>query len=450
MAEQEKLRAEDIPDEEFSLTGGAEEQGITISSDLIRGHINTIILRSLYDGDKYGYDIINEIEKKSGGLYTLKQPTLYSALKRLETLRYVESYYGDFSNGGRRKYFRLTDKGKEITERNLSEWEYSRTIIDSLISDGNAHYDFSFITEKQKELLDIKKTLAARESALEDERNALNNLKNELQRERSLLSVQSSSLSTQKSDFNELKDKINAQKAELEEKQRILSEKQGEIDDKEIELNEKQNEIREAKAELERQRGEIDALKNTVEFQKIELDDKITELDEVKASTVAQSEELEEKQSELSSLQEELAQKQDDLLSIQAELEESAPRSKRQKALAERESAVSTLQSSAADKESELAARTAALEAAETRLADKQKKSKPPKKKSGFSAQTSKNGRSPSIPCGRSSTKKPRIITTCFPASETNSRSWRNRKSCSNSGRRNMKACGRKTKSFRR
>ena len=55
--------------EEFSLTGGAEEQGITtISSDLIRGHINTIILRSLYDGDKYGYDIINEIEKKSGGL----------------------------------------------------------------------------------------------------------------------------------------------------------------------------------------------------------------------------------------------------------------------------------------------------------------------------------------------------------------------------------------------
>ena len=111
MAEQEKLRAEDIPDEEFSLTGGAEEQGITISSDLIRGHINTIILRSLYDGDKYGYDIINEIEKKSGGLYTLKQPTLYSALKRLEALRYVESYYGDFSNGGqgdhRKKSFRM-------------------------------------------------------------------------------------------------------------------------------------------------------------------------------------------------------------------------------------------------------------------------------------------------------------------------------------------------------
>ena len=90
------------------MTGG-EEQSLGISADLIRGHINTIILRCLYEGDKYGYDIIYEIERKSGGLYSLKQPTLYSALKRLESLNYVTSYYGDFSNGGRRKYFSLTD-----------------------------------------------------------------------------------------------------------------------------------------------------------------------------------------------------------------------------------------------------------------------------------------------------------------------------------------------------
>ena len=44
--------------ENGGITGG-EEQNLSISSDLIRGHINTIILRSLYDGDKYGYDIIN-------------------------------------------------------------------------------------------------------------------------------------------------------------------------------------------------------------------------------------------------------------------------------------------------------------------------------------------------------------------------------------------------------
>ena len=54
-----------------------------ISADLIRGHINTIILRTLDERDKYGYEIMNEIEEKSHGQYTLKQPTLYSALKRL-------------------------------------------------------------------------------------------------------------------------------------------------------------------------------------------------------------------------------------------------------------------------------------------------------------------------------------------------------------------------------
>ncbi len=115
----------------------------SISSDLIRGHINTIILRALYERDKYGYEIIDDIEAKSHGQYTLKQPTLYSALKRLENQGYIKAYWktDEVSSGGRRKYFTLTESGKMITEKNLSEWEYSRTIIDSLISDRS--FDFS-------------------------------------------------------------------------------------------------------------------------------------------------------------------------------------------------------------------------------------------------------------------------------------------------------------------
>lgn len=113
----------------------------SISADLIRGHINTIILRSLYDGDKYGYEIIAEIEQKSHGQYSLKQPSLYSALKRLETQNYITSYWGGSVGGGRRKYFSLTEEGKKISEQNQSEWEYSRTVIDSLISDKD--FDFN-------------------------------------------------------------------------------------------------------------------------------------------------------------------------------------------------------------------------------------------------------------------------------------------------------------------
>ena len=118
-----------------------EKEEKSISSDLIRGHINTIILRSLSDSDKYGYEIIAEIERKSCGQYSIKQPSLYSALKRLETQGFVTSYWGGTAGGGRRKYFSLTEEGKAITEQNRSEWEYSRTIIDSLISDRD--FDFS-------------------------------------------------------------------------------------------------------------------------------------------------------------------------------------------------------------------------------------------------------------------------------------------------------------------
>ena len=56
----------------------------SVNIDLIRGHMDTIILRTLSNEDKYGYEILDEIKGKSNNLYSLKQPTLYSCLKRLE------------------------------------------------------------------------------------------------------------------------------------------------------------------------------------------------------------------------------------------------------------------------------------------------------------------------------------------------------------------------------
>ena len=103
-----------------------------ISSDLIRGHIDTIILYSLMDGDKFAQQISDSIEEKSNKEYKMNQATLYSSLKRLENLKLVSSYWND-SNSGRRKFFKLSEKGKETVETNLSNWSYSRSIIDRLM-----------------------------------------------------------------------------------------------------------------------------------------------------------------------------------------------------------------------------------------------------------------------------------------------------------------------------
>lgn len=105
----------------------------SISSDLIRGHIDTIILYSLIDGDKFAQQISDCIEQKSNNEYKINQATLYSSLKRLETLRNVSSYMNDAGELGRRKFFRLTTQGKKVVEQNLNSWTYSKNIIDKLM-----------------------------------------------------------------------------------------------------------------------------------------------------------------------------------------------------------------------------------------------------------------------------------------------------------------------------
>ena len=103
-----------------------------ISSDLIRGHIDTIILHTLLDGDKYAQQISESVEIKSEKKYVLNQATLYSSLKRLENLKFVSSYWFDASDG-RRKYFKITENGKQEVDKNLSSWAFSRQIIDKLV-----------------------------------------------------------------------------------------------------------------------------------------------------------------------------------------------------------------------------------------------------------------------------------------------------------------------------
>ena len=109
----------------------------SIDSDLIRGHIDTIILKILKTGDRYGYEIIKDVETKSNGTYELKQPTLYSCLKRLESQGLISSYWSDSDIGGKRHYYKLTERGENDLKKNQEEWLKSRSIIDNLIYEEN-------------------------------------------------------------------------------------------------------------------------------------------------------------------------------------------------------------------------------------------------------------------------------------------------------------------------
>lgn len=104
-----------------------------LSSDLLRGHTDTIILNLLLDGDKYGYQITKLIYENSAQQYELKEATMYSSLKRLEQDGHITSYWGDESQGGRRKYYRITPSGRELYETNKRSWDHAKKILGTLL-----------------------------------------------------------------------------------------------------------------------------------------------------------------------------------------------------------------------------------------------------------------------------------------------------------------------------
>lgn len=92
-----------------------------------------MILKLLGDGDKYGYEITKRIYELSEHEYELKEATMYSSLKRLEADGHIISYWGDESQGGRRKYYRITTTGAAQYEHNKKNWQFAQKILKKLV-----------------------------------------------------------------------------------------------------------------------------------------------------------------------------------------------------------------------------------------------------------------------------------------------------------------------------
>lgn len=104
-----------------------------VTSDLLRGHTDTIVLGILRSGDSYGYEIYKKIIEKSEGKYELKEATLYASFRRLEEQGCITSYWGDETQGGRRKYYKITAVGENTYNLNKQDWEFAKKIIDQIL-----------------------------------------------------------------------------------------------------------------------------------------------------------------------------------------------------------------------------------------------------------------------------------------------------------------------------
>lgn len=106
-----------------------------ISSDVIRGYNDTMILYMLLDGESYGYEISKNIKKLSQEKYIMKETTLYSAFTRLENNGYIESFHKDETLGKRRTYYRMTPAGLAYYQDKCREWLVTQEVVNKFIKE---------------------------------------------------------------------------------------------------------------------------------------------------------------------------------------------------------------------------------------------------------------------------------------------------------------------------
>jgi PadR family transcriptional regulator PadR len=90
-------------------------------SDVLKGHLEMLLLAALQNGPAHGYGVINDLKQRSEGLFDLQEGTIYPALHRLERSGLVESEWS-VENGRRRRVYMLTAKGRRTLEEKTSAW----------------------------------------------------------------------------------------------------------------------------------------------------------------------------------------------------------------------------------------------------------------------------------------------------------------------------------------
>jgi len=116
-----------------TTSGDGDGTTDAFAADLLRGHTDTIVLGVLRTTDRYGFEVYKTIRDATGGRYEIKEATLYATFRRLERDGLVDAYWGDETQGGRRKYYRITDAGRAVYRRNVVAWQATQQIINSLL-----------------------------------------------------------------------------------------------------------------------------------------------------------------------------------------------------------------------------------------------------------------------------------------------------------------------------
>ena len=92
--------------------------------DLLRGNTETLLLFLIDEQEHtYGYRLIKEIEKRSRGFFRFREGTVYPALRKLENEGLIHGEWQELPTGQERRYYRITQKGKEALRKRVATWQ---------------------------------------------------------------------------------------------------------------------------------------------------------------------------------------------------------------------------------------------------------------------------------------------------------------------------------------
>jgi DNA-binding PadR family transcriptional regulator len=111
-----------------------------ISKDLVAASATPLVLAILAEGDSYGYAILKRIGRLSGGELEWTDGMLYPLLHRLDRLGFVEAEWDSPAGGRRRRYYRITQRGRQALSQQLGQW----SIITGALRD--VWQEFSLVT----------------------------------------------------------------------------------------------------------------------------------------------------------------------------------------------------------------------------------------------------------------------------------------------------------------
>lgn len=114
--------------------GTNEAEAKDFVKEFRKGSTVIIVLKLLNEQPMYGYQIANELNKRSEGYFEFKQGTLYPALHKLEEDGLIEGRWGDEElEGPRRKYYYITEQGRQSLRSLTDDWRTFANKLGSLL-----------------------------------------------------------------------------------------------------------------------------------------------------------------------------------------------------------------------------------------------------------------------------------------------------------------------------